>query len=98
MISSYTLRAEQFEEEYKKQKNVPVKLKSRVFGCFWNNSSNYSGDCAEAGGKDKIVHDQLLKILQRYRSVLWVSDNEDSPADEHTPIGTSQTINIRVMF
>ena len=97
-LQKMKLRAEQFEEEYKKQKNVPVKLKSRVFGCFWNNSPNYSGDYAETAGKDKIVHDQLLKILQRYRSVLWVSDNEDPSADEHTPIGTSQTINIRVMF
>ena len=33
-IKKQKLKAQQFEDEYKKKK--PAKLKPRIFGCFWN--------------------------------------------------------------
>lgn len=58
-IKKQKLKAQQFEEEYKKKK--PNKLKPRVFGCFWNDPKNYS--------KDEIAFDQLIKILTPFKAV-----------------------------
>lgn len=59
------LKAQQFEEEYKKKK--PTKLKPRVFGCFWNDPND---------NKDtelKIAYDQLIKILTPFKAVVLTS-------------------------
>ena len=37
-IKKQQLKAQKFEEEYKKKK--PSKLKPRVFGCVWNDPNN----------------------------------------------------------
>ena len=58
------LRAQQFEEEYKKKK--PVKLKPKVFGCMWIEQS-----------KEEIAYEQLLRILNPYKCVMV--DNENGP-------------------
>ena len=58
------LKAQQFEEEYKKKK--PTKLKPRVFGCFWN-------DPAHAHDKDdqvRINHESFIKILNPFKAVV----------------------------
>ena len=58
------LKAQQFEEEYKKKK--PTKLKPRVFGCFWN-------DPAHAQDKDdqiRINHESFIKILNPFKAVV----------------------------
>ena len=91
------MRAEQFEEDYKKQKRMPAKLKPRVFGCFWNHSSDSHSILSENSDKERIVHDQLMKILQPYCCVVLLGDNEsENDHDDNPPIQTSHSINIRV--
>merc|ERR1712223_2237663 len=72
-IKKMKLRAEMFEEEYKRQKSMPPKLKPRVFGCFWKNNFDIMPLNALMS-REKIIHDKLMKILQPYASVLL--DNE----------------------
>merc|ERR1719412_559886 len=61
-IQKMKIRAEQFEEEYKRQKSMPAKLKPRVFGCFWKNSfANSKRGSLDSFNKDQIVHNQLMK-------------------------------------
>ena len=63
-IKKQKLKAQQFEEEYKKKK--PIKLKPRVFGCFWN-------DPDHAKDKDdqvRIAHEQFIKILTPFKAVV----------------------------
>merc|ERR1719361_236051 len=55
------LKAQQFEEEYKKKK--PSKLKPRVFGCVWNDPNN------ACNVDEKIAYDQLMKILTPFKAV-----------------------------
>merc|ERR1712223_1913223 len=64
---------DQLEEEYKRQKSMPPKLKPRVFGCFWKNNFDITPLNALMS-REKIIHDKLMKILQPYASVLL--DNE----------------------
>lgn len=64
-IKKQKLKAQQFEEEYKKKK--PTKLKPRVFGCFWNDPNSNDKD-AEL----KIAYDQLIKILTPFKAVALV--------------------------
>ena len=95
-IQKMKMRAEQFEEEYKKQRRMPTKLKPRVFGCFWNTSNANSG-ISENDNKDKIIHDQLMKILQPYGCVVMHTDMTDENGCD-APIDTSHSINIRVSY
>ena len=96
-VQKMKMRAEQFEEAYKKQKRMPTKLKPRVFGCFWKLDFEQNSAIAENNNKDRIVHDQLMKILKPYGSVVMLTDSiDENPNESATPIDTSHTINIRV--
>ena len=98
-IQKMKMRADQFEEEYKKQKQMPKKLKPRVFGCFWNNASNNQSSISDTGNKDKIVHEQLMKILQPNACVVLLRDDDNENGNfSDGPIDTSHTINIRVCY
>ena len=55
------MKAQQFEEEYKKKK--PSKLKPRVFGCVWNDPNN------ACNIDEKIAYDQLMKISTPFKAV-----------------------------
>ena len=58
------LKAQQFEEEYKKKK--PTKLKPRVFGCFWNDPSHaYDQD-----DQVRVNHESFIKILTPFKAVV----------------------------
>ena len=96
-VQKMKMRAEEFEEAYKKQKNMPTKLKPRVFGCFWKMEFDDESMNSENISKDKIVHDQLMKILKPYSCVVMLPDSIDENANDPTaPIDTSHSINIRV--
>ena len=96
-IQKMKMRAEQFEEEYRKQKEMPTKLKPRVFGCFWKNSVDGYTRSSKNSDKEKLVHDQLMKILQPYCCVVLLGENEiANDSEENIPIDTSHSINIRV--
>merc|ERR1712226_541364 len=75
-IRKMKMRAEQFEEEYKKKRSMPSKLKPRVFGCFWKRIFS-TNSCNGYDTREKIIHDQLMKVLQPY-SYVFVSDNNES--------------------
>ena len=96
-VQKMKMRAEQFEEAYKKQKHMPTKLKPRVFGCFWKSEFEDDGFSDENISKERIVHDQLMKILKPYGCVVMLTDAvDDNTSDSTAPIDTSHTINIRV--
>ncbi len=57
------LRAQQFEEQYKKKK--PAKLKPRIFGCMWIRDSQNTNEAA---------YEQLLKILKPFAAVSLFND------------------------
>ena len=96
-VQKMKMRAEQFEEAYKKQKHMPTKLKPRVFGCFWKSEFEDDSFPDENISKERIVHDQLMKILKPYGCVVMLTDAADNNTNDSTaPIDTSHTINIRV--
>ena len=96
-VQKMKMRAEQFEEAYKKQKHIPTKLKPRVFGCFWKSEYEDDSFSDENISKERIVHDQLMKILKPYGCVVMLTDAvDDKTSDSTAPIDTSHTINIRV--
>jgi chromatin assembly factor 1 subunit A len=70
-IKKQKLKAQQFEEEYKKKK--PIKLKPRVFGCFWNDIIKEEKD-----NELRIAYDQLIKILTPFKAVV-LTTNRDEP-------------------
>ena len=61
------LRAQQFEEEYKKKRR-PTKLKPRVFGCMFVHDEKRKAEIGE------IAYEQLLKILSPYKAVVANQD------------------------
>ncbi len=74
------LKAQQFEEEYKKKK--PMKLKPRVFGCFWNDpESKEKQDSSEL----KIAYDQLIKILTPFKAVPLIANGGFIPTSISNP-------------
>ena len=81
-VQKMKMRAEQLEEAYKKQKRMPTKLKPRVFGCFWKLDFEQNSAIAENNNKDRIVHDQLMKILKPYGSVVMLTDSIDENPNE----------------
>ncbi len=63
-LKKQRLRAQQFEEEYKRKK--PIKLKPRVVGCVFVD-----------GVQSGVVYEQLLKILAPLAAVKLNEDDED---------------------
>merc|ERR1712150_223888 len=95
-IRKMKMRAEQFEEEYKKKRSMPSKLKPRVFGCFWKRIFS-TNSCNGYDTREKIIHDQLMKVLQPY-SYVFVSDNNESGivGDESVLIHTSHSLTLKL--
>ena len=76
---------------------MPTKLKPRVFGCFWKDSVDGYTRSSKNSDKEKLVHDQLMKILQPYCCVVLLGENEiANDSEENIPVDTSYSINIRV--